>query len=133
MENIVATAVFLKDNKVILEKRKKNEDNYAGLWAFPGGHKKKGEKIESALQREMREELNVDISDYKFIGVFENIDPTSKKKYQHNAFLCNKWSGKITGTKEEKKVKWVKLDKIKNMEKVSKPSLQILEKLKEMV
>ncbi len=133
MKNIIATAVFVKDGKVLLEKRKKDEDNYAGLWAFPGGHKDKKEKIEETLLREMKEELNIEISSYKFIGAFENVDPTSKEPYQHNAFLCDRWKGKITETEEEEGIRWIDIEKVKEMEEVSKPTLQVLEKLKEMV
>ncbi|MBD3354859.1 NUDIX domain-containing protein [Candidatus Woesearchaeota archaeon] len=133
MKNIIAMAVFIKDGKVLIEKRKKDEDNYAGLWAFPGGHKNKEEKIEETLLREMNEELNIDISSYKFIGTFENIDPTSKESYQHNAFLCDRWSGKITETEEEEGIKWIEIEEIKELKDVSKPTLQVLEKLKDMV
>ena len=129
MKDIVANAVFLKDNKVLLEKRKKKEDNYANLWAFPGGHKEYGEDIKKALYREMSEELGVKIKKCQFLDKFEAIDPTSKKTYKHNAFLCLKWDGKISKTKEEEGLKWVDVKNIKRF-KISKPTLRIIEKLK---
>jgi len=55
----VAVALFYKKGKVLMEKRPDNEENYAGLWAFPGGHQEKVEKIEKTLVREMQEELGV--------------------------------------------------------------------------
>ena len=133
MNNVVAMAVFVKNGKVLLEKRKKAEDNYAGLWAFPGGHKDEAEEIEQALKREMKEELNVEIIKYRFIGESEDIDPTSKESYNHHAFLCTKWEGEITETAEEEGIKWVEISKISELEDVSKPTLRVVEKLKQVV
>ena len=131
MKNVVANAVFVKDNKVLLEKRKKDEDNYAGLWSFPGGHREKTETIEEALHREMKEELKVTIVTHKAIGEFDDIDPTSKEPYYHHFFLCTKWIGEITETTEEEGIRWVELREIPKLGNVSKTTLNVLEKLKE--
>ena len=130
MKNIVASAVFVKDNKVLLEKRKQTEDNYAGLWTFPGGHKEKSETIGETLAREMKEELGVKIVKYKPLLVFEDIDPTSREKYQHNVFLCTEWIGKIEKTTEEEGLKWIRINKILKLEKISKVALEVAEKIK---
>ena len=103
---ITATVVFIKNRKVLLEKRRKDEDNYAGLWALPGGHKRKKETIRQALKREIREELKVTIKKAKYLGMFRDIDPTSKNLYHHHAFLVKDWGGKITKTYEQKGLKW---------------------------
>jgi len=129
MRNIVATAVFLKGNQVLLEKRKENEDNYAGMWTFPGGHLEKGEKPEKALVREMKEELNVKVTKYELIDKVEDIDPTSKNLYKHHVFLCKKWSGRIKGTAEEERVKWIDIEKIPKLKKVSETALRVFELL----
>jgi len=130
MKNITANAVFVKNGKVLLEKRKKTEDNYAGLLAFPGGHKEKSEKIEETLLREMKEELNIRIITYKLIGTVKDIDPTSKEPYEHHAFLCTKWIGEIKETTEEEGLRWVELSKVNKLEHVSKTTLRIAAKLK---
>ena len=127
MINKVATAVFVKDNKVLLEKRKETEDNYAGLWSFPGGHIEREEKPEDTLVREMKEELDVEITDYEFKEVFKDIDPTSKEPYEHNIFICRKWKGDIKYTKEEERIKWVDIYKIPEMEKVSRTAMRVFE------
>ena len=129
MKNRVINAVFVKDKRVLLEKRKEEEDNYAGLWAFPGGHIEKGEKIEDALSREMKEELGVELGTVDFLGVIEDIDPTSKDPYEHHIFICKRWKGKLQDTKEEERIKWVDIDYVPHMRHVSKPTLDILEEL----
>lgn len=125
---ITAAAVFIKDSKILLEKRRDDEDNYAGFWALPGGHNRKGETLQQTLKREMKEELNIEVTEDKFIGKFKDKDPTSKKMYAHNAFLCMEWEGKIKKTKEQKKIEWVELKNIKSLEKIRPIDLKILKK-----
>jgi len=115
MTQITAVAVFLKekpkllDSLVCFEKRSPDEDNYAGFWALPGGHKKSSETIKKTLIREMHEELNVEITNSKYIGKFRDIDPTSRQTYFHNVFICLDWKGKIKKTAEEEKLAWISI------------------------
>lgn len=51
------------DGKVILLKNERNE------WDLPGGKLGRGEKVEEALVREMKEELGIEIAIVKLIGV----------------------------------------------------------------
>jgi len=127
---VTAAAVFIKDSKVLLEKRKEDEDNYAGLWALPGGHNRKGETLQGTLKREMKEELNIKVKKDKFIGKFKDKDTTSKELYEHNAFLCLEWEGKIKKTKEQKKIEWVELKNIQGLEKIRPIDLKILKAAK---
>ena len=124
MKNVIAAAIFARNNKFLLEKRKETEDNYAGLWTFPGGHREKSEAIEKTLVREMKEELGVEIKEYELIDVFKDIDPTSKEPYEHHVFLCKKWKGRIKKTAEEEKVEWMELDEIPKLKKVTKAALR---------
>lgn len=129
---IVATAIFRKDSKVLLEKRREDEDNYAGMWTLPGGHKKKNETIEQALKREMKEELKVKITKAEFVGKFKDIDPTSNRIYEHNAFLCSEWDGEIQETTEQSGVKWFDVAEIGGLKKLNPLDIKILEKAKVM-
>ena len=128
----VAVGVFYKKGKVLMEKRPDSEDNYAGLWAFPGGHQEKSEKIEKTLVREVGEELGIKLKKYQKIGVFNDIDPTSKKKYKHIAFICLKWNGRPKQSPFSMALKWFKVKDI-SKKYSSKVDLEILEKLLEMV
>ena len=56
----VVAAVLLHDNKVLIARRKADDDN-GGLWEFPGGTVHEGESPASCLQREIREELGIAI------------------------------------------------------------------------
>lgn len=57
----VALALLLSDNKVWIQQRK-TSDHLRGCWEFPGGKLKTNEGTQTALEREILEELNLDLS-----------------------------------------------------------------------
>lgn len=75
----VAIAVIYKDNKFLLTERKgKDPDDPPGggrVWHFPGGAVEFGENVESALKREIREELNLSISIQAQLPVHSAVRP----------------------------------------------------------
>lgn len=73
------------------------------------GHKRFYETQKIALKREMHEELNVKLKsqELKFIGKFEDIDPTSKKPYLFYIYTYKYPKIKIKGTKEQEKLEWL--------------------------
>jgi mutator protein MutT len=57
----IVAAIIRRGDKVLITKRP-DHVHLAGLWEFPGGKVEAGESLEAALQREIREELGLDIS-----------------------------------------------------------------------
>ncbi len=55
----VAAGVWVRDGRVLVCRRAPGRD-HAGKWEFPGGKVEAGETPESALARELREELGVE-------------------------------------------------------------------------
>jgi len=130
--NIVAKVIFVKrfgkNHFVCMEKRKNKEDNYAGFWSFPQGHKKRGEKIAKTFKREMSEELKIKPIAYRKLGIFKDRDPTSKKLYTHNVFICFEWIGSIKRTYEQDMIAWFPLKEAFSL-KIPEIDKRILEKL----
>jgi mutator protein MutT len=71
----VIAAVIEQEGKLLICERPLHK-RHGGLWEFPGGKIEDGESDLQAAQRELREELDVDVSD---IGetVFSVADPGS--------------------------------------------------------
>jgi A/G-specific adenine glycosylase len=57
----VVCGVVVKDRKILVTRRK-NDQTYAGLLEFPGGKVEKGENLRSALQRELMEEIGIEVA-----------------------------------------------------------------------
>lgn len=57
----VAVGVLIRANGDFLLTSRPVGKVYAGFWEFPGGKLELGETVEQALERELREELGIDI------------------------------------------------------------------------
>ena len=57
----IVAAIIRRDGKILITKRPDNV-HLAGLWEFPGGKVESGESLPAALEREIREELGVEIT-----------------------------------------------------------------------
>lgn len=64
-----------------------------GTWALPGGHLEYGEKLIEAAQREVKEELGIEVPYITLLTVAENID--ERGHYLHLSFLAEDFIGTI--------------------------------------
>ena len=84
----IVTAAVIPDpagNRFLLTKRPE-KGLLGGLWEFPGGKQEKGESLESCIRREIREELDIEITVGESFGIY-------KHAYTHfkvtlHGFLC---------------------------------------------
>lgn len=63
----VVCGIIYKAGKVFLCRRKP-EKSLGGYWEFPGGKIEAGEKPQAALQRELREELAMEVKIERYFG-----------------------------------------------------------------
>lgn len=64
--------VLTRDGEVLLVRHTYGREE---RWELPGGGVKRGEEPAAAARREAREELGVDVADWRFLGdLFERID-----------------------------------------------------------
>ncbi len=66
MNIIKVTAGVITDNDKVLITRRAPEEKFAGGWEFPGGKVEINETPEGCLARELKEELNINVSVDKF-------------------------------------------------------------------
>lgn len=77
---------------------------FEGMWEFPGGKIETGECAESALKREIQEELGVDITIDKFLCTTD-YDYPSFHLTMH-CYLCSVVSGEIE-LREHMSARWL--------------------------
>ncbi|MGI8857408.1 MAG: NUDIX hydrolase [Thermomicrobiales bacterium] len=65
----LATAVIIADARGILLQQRAMEPR-RGLWTFPSGYVDRGEQVERAAEREVREELGVAVRLTHLLGVY---------------------------------------------------------------
>lgn len=66
----VAAAIIENGRGQILLAQRPCGKTLAGFWEFPGGKIEDGESPETALKRELREELNLEVALKRSLGVF---------------------------------------------------------------
>jgi molecular chaperone GrpE len=118
---ITAKAILVRDNdEVLLLKRSSGEIVYADKYDLPGGSVEKGEKINESLEREIKEETNLDaeIGPMVYIFDFERdyyLDREKKKKMFLQSkglrFLAFYKNGEIKLSGEHQSYEWLEIDK----------------------
>ena len=61
MPIVVTAAIIIDENKRLFLAKRKQGDTLGGCWEFPGGKLEAGEKPDKCLEREIKEELDIEI------------------------------------------------------------------------
>lgn len=83
---VVAAAILQREGKILLTKRKL-EAHQGGLWEFPGGKQEMGETLEQCLQRELKEEIDIEVGAIKHFSVLRYRYP--EKEVELHFFTCS--------------------------------------------
>ena len=90
---LVAAAVLIDDqNRVLLAQRPAGKE-MAGLWEFPGGKVEANELPETALVRELREELGIETSAGCLLPLTFASHPYPNFHLLMPLFACRVWQG----------------------------------------
>ena len=106
-----ATIYNIKTNKVLLLQR--NDGN--NVWEIPGGKRENNEDIVDALKREVKEETDLTINEYKLVYVtpiFEN-HPVLKP-FLNIGYLCFVENSDVIISDEHIDYKWVDVEDLSN-------------------
>ena len=106
----VVAAIIIKNDKYFIAQRNRNK--HMGLsWEFPGGKVEKGETFETALKREIKEELNIVINIKNKLGEENYKDDKINVKLHY--FICSHIDGEIHLNEHEDSA-WVTINEFKN-------------------
>jgi 8-oxo-dGTP diphosphatase len=109
---VAAVALVDADGRVLIAKRPDGK-TMAGLWEFPGGKVEAGERPEIALIRELKEELDIDVTE-------ACLAPLTFASHAYETFhllmplyVCRRWNGMVTSL-EGQELKWVKPNRLRD-------------------
>jgi len=99
------TAAVIRRNGHVLIAQRPQDGLLGGMWEFPGGKMQPGEDLVSCLQREIREELGVDVEVSEALGTYQHA-------YTHyqvtlHAFACGLPNGLEPRSLEHENLRWV--------------------------
>ena len=94
---IRVAALIFSESKVLLLAHRKNRSVY---WLPPGGGVGYGESLPGALEREIKEELGIDIKVGDVLFVCDSIEPKLKRHILHVFFQCSHTGGEYLLGKE---------------------------------
>lgn len=105
-------AILIKAGKILLQKRVNTgyKDGYYDLAA--SGHAEANENMHTALIREVKEEIGIDVVSLNFATMMHKYDVDTKCTYYNGYFIIIDFQGKIEIKEPEKccELKWFDLD-----------------------
>jgi 8-oxo-dGTP diphosphatase len=126
---VVAVALVDADGRVLLAQRPEGKA-MAGLWEFPGGKLHAGESPEAALIRELKEEIDIDVTE-------ACLAPFTFASHRYESFhllmplyVCRRWKGTMR-PREGQTLTWVRPERLGEypMPPADKPLVAMLQDL----
>ena len=106
MPKEVACAIIRNDAGQILIGQRQEEGSLPGYWEFPGGKLNKNETPEDCLIREIKEEINIDISKACIAPIGFSTSSYSEFDITLLLYICRKWIGTPIPL-EGNDIKWI--------------------------
>lgn len=109
----VAVGILVNADGQLLVQQRGAGTECAGYWEFPGGKVEQGETPQQALQRELREELGIELAAMQDLTVLDH-------DYDHanvrlHTFICESWEGNPLGV-EGQTIVWAESTAISELD-----------------
>jgi len=111
---VFTTGVVLKGGKLLILKRKPDDDSYPGVWDCVGGHFEKGESAEQCMLREAREESGQSMKILKVGPLIEYLDRYGRAVAV--PFILRPDPTKPVVPTEHSEFRWVSLSRVRDYE-----------------
>nr|WP_247682427.1 8-oxo-dGTP diphosphatase MutT [Pseudoalteromonas sp. MMG013] len=106
----VAVGVIKTGSKIFISKRHESQ-HQGGLWEFPGGKVEIGETAFTALKRELKEEVNIDVLGSRELQIIEH--DYGDKCVRLIVHIVDKFAGEAKGL-EAQLCQWVEITSLNN-------------------
>lgn len=102
----VGAIVLDKDDRILLQLRNKSPE--AGRWSIPGGRVEFMETVETAIVRELKEELGIDVVVEGLLCVTNHIVPVDNAHWVSPAYLVRVVAGEAENLEPEstRRMQW---------------------------
>ncbi len=111
---VFTTGVVLNRGRLLILKRKEDDDSYPGVWDCVGGHFEKGESAEECVHREATEESGQPMEIVKLGPLIEYLD--SYGRAVAVPFVLRPDPKKGIFPSEHSEYRWIKLSEVKDYE-----------------
>ena len=101
-------AIIVKDNKILLIKR--GAEVFTGYWALVGGYLEWDESYEDCIKREVKEEVDLEVTSMKLLGVYS--DPARSPVQSVSAVYIVDVDGTPHAGDDAQEVRWFELNKL---------------------
>lgn len=109
----VVAALIERDGKVLIAKRSTGDPNVLGKWEFPGGKVESGENEFHAIEREIKEEFELEIKAKKFL--INNVCVYPTKTVDLRLYSCEYIAGDFK-LHDHSEYKWLDKDELLNFD-----------------
>lgn len=110
MSNLVVVAGALIEHGALLVAQRARPPDLAGLWELPGGKVTPPESDETALARELNEELGIDVTVGARVGADVRLTETTVLR----AYLVTRIGGTLT-PHDHRALRWVRADEMPSL------------------
>ena len=124
----VAVGVILNSANEVLVSLRHPDSHQGGLWEFPGGKLEEGEDVQTALRRELLEELDILVEPERELLTVNFEYP--EKRVLLDVWVVREFSGDVVG-KEGQAIRWLSVADLhpENFPPANAPIIQALQQL----
>ncbi len=126
---VTAAAIIHPDGRILLQTRPKGRD-MEGLWEFPGGKLEPDEQPESALSRELLEELDIEVAPGDLVPTCFASAKIGERDLLLLLYCCRNWQ-RVPRSMEGQELGWFLLEEMDDlpMPPADLPLIELLRKI----
>lgn len=113
-------AIFVANGAVLLGLRSSSKISRPGTWDIIGGRAEHSEALDDALIREVKEEADVIVSEFRLIAIFRERYPERYGDSLHHVYAVTEWEGNPTNNSgEHTELKWFSIRELRSLKNIA--------------